>query len=357
MKGSELVEPLKQIDLFHFFSEEELNSFARKVKKVPLASGEVLFREGEQGQEMYILLSGLLKIFRGNRVIDIIRPGNYIGEMAIIEKQPRSASVAALEDSVLLRVPYTVFAEYFAQQPKSLVAMMQTLSKRIRRDGEILAQEFEQINILVHDMKNLLTPLHLLEVLQRQEPAPGGDAYLACMIKARENLLALMERALAHVKRQQCITPIVRDSLPVLLAELQETAWPLHPDIGGRGIKVKVAGSLPDFPFSSLGLRRVLVNLVVNGAQASQPASEIIIDLGQEKGMAVIRVIDQGQGIAEALQGKVFQPHFTTKPEGSGLGLISCKQIIEESHRGSLTFQSQAGRGTTFTIRLPMERI
>jgi len=355
LKGSELAELLRDIDLFRFFSEEELSAFSEKVREVPLACGEVLFREGAQGQEMYILLSGLLKVFRGSRLIDIIRPGGYLGEMAIIEKQPRSASVAALEESLLLEVPHSVFDEYFARQPKSLVTMMQTLSKRIRRDSEILSQDYEQINILVHDMKNLLTPLHLLEVMERTGPALAGDTYLACMIKARENLLALMERALAHVKGQQSITPIIKDSLPALLSELQDTVWSIHPDIGGRGIRVRVLGSLPEFPFSALGLRRVLVNLVVNGAQASEPGSEIVIELADGVDGVLIRVIDQGQGIAESQKESVFKPHFTTKEGGCGLGLISCRQIVEESHRGSLTFQSQPGQGTTFTIRLPKE--
>jgi len=352
----ELLEHLKRIDLFRSFSDGELTSFADKVKEVPLAKGEILFHEGEAGQEMYILLAGLLKVFRGSRVIDIIRPGDYIGEMAIIENQPRSASVAALEDALLLMVPFAVFAEYLSGQPKSLVAMMQTLSRRIRRDGEILAQEFEQVNILVHDMKNLLTPFHLLEVMERREPGLAGNPYFACMIKARENLLSLMERALAQVRRQRCLTPICKDSLPALLAELQETAWPLHPDIGGRGVRVTVSGCLPEFPFSSLGLRRVLINLVVNAAQASPPDGEIVIALAEEKGEAVIRVTDQGEGIAEALREKIFQPHFTTKADGCGLGLVSCKQIVEAGHHGRLDFQSWPGKGTTFAVRLPMAR-
>ena len=53
------------------------------------------------------------------------------------------------------------------------------------------------------------------------------------------------------------------------------------------------------------------------------------------------------------MRDKIFQPHFTTKADGNGIGLISCKQIIEETHRGSLTFESAPGQGTTFTIRLP----
>ncbi|MFZ5774261.1 MAG: ATP-binding protein [Thermodesulfobacteriota bacterium] len=346
---------LKSVDLFRFFSEEELHAFSAKVNEVRIARGSILFREGEAGDAMYLLISGLIKVFSGNRVIDILRPGDYLGEMAIIEKQPRSASVEAIEDSVLLEVPAAVFEEYFSRQPASLVAMMRTMSARVRRDIDILGKEFEQVNILVHDMKNLLTPFNLLEVLQRREPALAGDRLIECMIRARADLFTLLGRALDQAKRRQATTPIEKGSLDSLIAELKEAVWSVHPEIGGREIRVEVEGSLPEFTFSSLGLCRVLSNLVENAAQASPPGGVITIALSCLDDKAEVRIIDQGQGIPEQEWPRIFQPRYTTKPNGNGLGLISCRQIVEEIHGGSLTFHSLPGRGTTFVIRLPME--
>jgi signal transduction histidine kinase len=350
---TELLHFLGKIDLFHFFSSEELAAFLEEAKEVQVAKGVVLFHEGEPGQDMYIVLRGMVKIFRGNRVIDVIKPGDYFGEMAIIENQPRSASVAALEESFLLQVPLAVFHEYFSRQPKSLVAMMRTLSQRVRRDIGILGHDYAQINIMVHDMKNLLTPFHLLEVMERTVPGLAGNRYLACMVKARGDLLTLMENALAQARRLQVATPIHSASLDQLIADLQESAWVVHPEIGGRGVRIEVTGSLPEFPFSSLGLCRVLSNLVVNAAQASEAGGLVTIALSREGEEAVVKVIDQGHGIPEQVREKIFQPHFTTKGNGNGIGLISCKQIIEEAHRGSLTFASTPGQGTAFSIRLP----
>lgn len=353
MNPTELLQFLSTIDLFHFFSREELAAFLEKATEVELAKGVTLFHEGDAGQEMYLVLRGMIKVFRGNRVVDIVRPGDYFGEMAIIENRPRSASVAAIEDSVLLQVPFAVFQEYFSRQPKSLVSMMRTLSQRVRRDLEILGHEYEQINIMVHDMKNLLIPFHLLEVMERTVPGLAGNRYLACMVKARGDLLTLMENALAQARRLHIATPIQADSLDRLIAELQESSWLVHPDIGGRGVRVEVTGSLPEFPFSALGLCRVLSNLVVNAAQASEAGGLITIALSREDDEAVVKIIDQGHGVPEEAQEKLSHSHFTTKPDGNGIGLISCKQIVEEIHGGSLTVESAPGQGTTFTIRLP----
>lgn len=353
MNQSELLQFLGKIDLFHFFSDEELAAFLEEAVEVRVAKDVVLFQEGDSGQEMYIVLRGMVKVFRGNRVIDVIKPGDYFGEMAIIENQPRSAGVATLEDSVLLQVPLAVFQEYFSRQPKSLVAMMQTLSRRVRRDLETLGREYEQINIMVHDMKNMLTPFHLLEVLERTMPELAGNKYLSFMVKARGDLLALMGNVLARAKRLDIETPIHVDSLERLIVDLQDSAWLVHPDIGGRGVRVEVSGTLPEFPFSSLGLCRVFSNLVVNAAQASEAEGIITIALSQEGDEAVVKIIDQGQGISPESQEKIFHSHFTTKADGNGIGLLSCKQIVEETHCGRLSFESTPGAGTTFTIRLP----
>jgi signal transduction histidine kinase len=69
-----------------------------------------------------------------------------------------------------------------------------------------------------------------------------------------------------------------------------------------------------------------------------------------------VQVQDNGTGIAEAVRQKIFQPFFTTKPtgEGTGLGLSLAHDIIVQGHGGDLTVASQEGRGTTFTVRLPI---
>ena len=156
---------LKKIDLFQSFSDSELHRFVDEISELDLASHELLFREGTPGQEMYILLSGSLKIFKESRTIAIIKPVDYVGEMAILDDKPRSASVVALEPCRLLRITLAQFRNYLAKQPQALVAVMRSLTSRIRRDTEIGAREFEKTNILIHDMRNQLTAFLLLDHL------------------------------------------------------------------------------------------------------------------------------------------------------------------------------------------------
>ena len=345
---------LGKIDLFSSFSAVDLAEFAAKVDEVNLSEGDLLFCQGEPVHDMYILVAGRLKVFRESRTITLVEPMDYVGEMAIIEQKVRSASVQALRPSLLLRVTLELFREFFSRQPPSLVAMMTTLSQRIRRDTEDIAAECEKANMMIHDMKNLLSPFYLLEVLEKKVPEVGGHRYVEYMTLARDNLLLMMEEALASAKRMEWPSRKAAHSLPDLVRGVVASEFAAHPDLAGKELRVRVAEELPEFAFSSLDIRRVLNNLIVNAAQASSPGSAIEVEVGRHDSQAVVRVKDQGKGIPDTLKDKIFQSHFTTKAQGNGLGLASCKFIIEKRHGGELYFESQPGRGTTFVFTLPL---
>ena len=344
----------QKIDLFSSFAAEDLAQFAAKVAEVKLAAGEILFRQGEPGRDMYIVVTGRLKVFRESRIITIIEPMDYVGEMAIIDQKPRSASIEALESSLLLRVTMDLFQEFFSRQPPSLVAMMTTLSQRIRRDTEDIAAECEKANMMIHDMKNLVSPFYLLEVLVKKMPELANHRYVEYMVNARDNLLLMMDEALANARSLEWTTRRMVNSLPALVQGVVASEFAAHPDLAGKELRVKVLEDFPEFSFSSLDIRRVLNNLIVNAAQASGPGATIEVEVGREDGQAVVRVKDQGKGIPEELKAKIFQSHFTTKAQGNGLGLASCKFIIEQRHHGQLFFESTPGRGTTFAFTLPL---
>jgi len=345
---------LKKIDLFASFSEVDLAGFAAKVDEIYLADGAVLFRQGEPGRDMFILVSGRLRVSRDSRTITTIEPMNYVGEMAIIEQKTRSASVHALASCLLLRITLELFQEFFSRQPPALVAMMTTLSQRIRRDTEEIAAECEKANMMIHDMKNLLSPFYLLEVLVKKVPEVAGHRYMEYMTLARDNLLLMMDEALASAKRMEWPSRKVANSLPDLVRGVVASEFAAHPDLAGKELRVRIVEEVPEFAFSSLDIRRVLSNLIVNAAQASSPGAAIEVEVGRQDGQAMVRVRDQGKGIPDQLKDNIFQSHFTTKAQGNGLGLASCKFIIEKGHGGRLSFESRPGSGTTFIFTLPL---
>jgi signal transduction histidine kinase len=109
------------------------------------------------------------------------------------------------------------------------------------------------------------------------------------------------------------------------------------------------------FPFDAGLLERVFYNLVLNAAQASPAGAAVTVKTRADGGMAEVAVIDRGSGIAPENRDNIFNPFFTTKPNGVGLGLAIVAKIVDE-HGGKITVESEPGKGSVFHVLLPMER-
>lgn len=125
----------------------------------------------------------------------------------------------------------------------------------------------------------------------------------------------------------------------------------------GAGVKLDRPRRLPELVADPEQLKEVLVNLLINACEATGAGGRIVIseqeDSIQPLGrVVVIRVNDNGPGVPEAIQDKLFEPFVSTKEEGTGLGLSIAARIIEE-HGGQLNLEPPQGRGATFTIVLP----
>ncbi len=111
---------------------------------------------------------------------------------------------------------------------------------------------------------------------------------------------------------------------------------------------------IPPFAFDAELLERVFYNLLINAAQASPPGGAVTLKARAAGGDAEVSVIDRGSGIEPALRDSIFNPFFTTKPEGVGLGLAIVSKIVDE-HGGNITVESEPGKGSIFQVILPME--
>jgi PAS domain S-box-containing protein len=103
-------------------------------------------------------------------------------------------------------------------------------------------------------------------------------------------------------------------------------------------------------------LKQVFLNLAKNAIEALDNGGNLLIKSEVSGDMVEVIFSDDGVGIPQHLQEKIFAPFFTTKPQGSGLGLAVSKKIIDEHPDSSFTLESQEGKGTTIKIRLPVER-
>lgn len=126
-------------------------------------------------------------------------------------------------------------------------------------------------------------------------------------------------------------------------------------DLETRNVTIHTV--LPDHPLIARVdadlLRQAVLNIVLNGAQAMPDGGPLEVYLSEDSRVALISVRDSGEGIPTELQQKIFNLYFTTKKEGSGIGLAMTYRVIQ-LHNGSIDVQSRVGEGTTFTLRIPL---
>ena len=196
------------------------------------------------------------------------------------------------------------------------------------------------VSVLTHEIMNSLTP-----IIGLSESAEGmderADSALAVIHRRSKGLLEFVNnyRKLTRIPQPQM------ESVPV-----QEYFNDLEQFYGDR-LRCNVSPSALKVYADPRLLMQVLVNLVKNASEASDG----IIELNAYRtadGNIEISVRDHGQGILPEVMDSIFVPFFTTKPQGSGIGLSLCKQIVKQ-HRGRLLVKSRPGHGSVFTIILP----
>lgn len=207
---------------------------------------------------------------------------------------------------------------------------------------------------IAHEVGNPLAALSsLVQILQRRNPDPYTS-----------EKLELAARQLTRIQRT--IRELIDFSRPastatgrVTLSEAAEEALGIakyYQRTKDRVISMRIDPSLPPVLIARDLLTQVVLNLVLNAVDATGKAGSIQLHFRQSHDQVELTVEDDGRGIDEADHDRIFQPYFTTKPQGTGLGLFVSRQIIEEQG-GSLTFESKAGQGATFRIRLPAVRV
>jgi two-component system, sporulation sensor kinase E len=136
---------------------------------------------------------------------------------------------------------------------------------------------------------------------------------------------------------------------------VEKTADLLRPEIENRSVTLKVnpARQLTSTPVDATQLQQVLVNLVKNAMHAMTSGGTLTLQTGESSDEVWVSVADTGGGIPQERINRIFEPFYTTKKKGSGLGLMIVQRIVR-AHNGRIELESRVGRGTTFRIWLPL---
>jgi PAS domain S-box-containing protein len=234
---------------------------------------------------------------------------------------------------------------------------------------------------VAHEIGNPLNALHIhlqlmereVKKLKRDEWRAGGEKKgitrnpqpaAADVAEAGKKLEQYLEVAKGEINRldyivTQFLGAIRPAPLQMKLASLNDVAVKtvelLRPEIENRGItvKTKLARTLTATPIDATQMQQVLVNLMKNAAQAMTTGGTLTLQTGENSDSVWISVSDTGGGIPQEQINRIFEPFYTTKKKGSGLGLMIVQRIVR-AHSGRIELESNEGRGTTFRVWLPL---
>jgi len=246
--------------------------------------------------------------------------------------------------------------------PKGLLIMLRDITKD--REAEASALESERLNAVrllaagvAHEIGNPLNALNIhLQLIGRQIeqlPPNNRDSIRESLDIAREEVARLDMTITQFLKALRPGFPDL--ALSSIEEILKSTLKLLEHDIRNRNIRVGISSpsAVPRIPVDPHQISQAFFNVIKNSLQAMPDGGSIRIELSCTDRFFKVAFHDTGIGIAKSALGRIFEPYYTTKPDGTGLGMMIVQRIVQD-HGGAIEVHSEQGAGTTVTILLPV---
>ncbi len=225
----------------------------------------------------------------------------------------------------------------------------------LNREMEALVMERTMSEMALGMAHGIRNPLHVIggfsqRLLKKTDEDDPTRAWLMAISEEAKRIEHMVERFETLAQRKSSFFAQID-----LNEIIQETLYLIRPEIKAKNLKL-VTDIHPEPIIGRLNahlLKVALAHLLRNAIEATPPKGTILVRTYVEKNFAVLIIKDTGRGMPKDVVDKVFVPFYTTKIGGTGLGMVFVRQIVDE-HRGTITLDSQVGRGTTVTIRISL---
>lgn len=334
-------------------------------------AGQVIFQEGDLGDGVYLVRSGLVQIVTSvghedRRPISHVGPGEMFGEMAVIDNETRSAAAVAEKDTCAYFVPRAEMLELLERSPKLSARLVREISRRLREFNKQYVREVLQSERLalvgrfarsiVHDLKNPLNIIGIAADLAGLEKATTESRQAARqrIRKQVDRISDMVNELLEFTRGSHSSFVLVMSDYAAFVKHLLEE---IRPELEVKNAVLELANEPPSVrvPMNPQRLARVFYNLTHNATDAMPGGGKIYLRFSLTEKQVITEIEDTGGGIPPEIADRLFDAFVTHgKAHGTGLGLSICKRIVED-HQGVISARNRNGGGAIFSFSLPVQ--
>lgn len=364
-----------------------IDAVANVCHPVECEAGEVVFHEGTQGDRLYIVLTGLVQVWKDHgsanaSLLSEYGPGRLFGEMALVDQLPRSATALATQPTELLFLARGDFHGLVTRYPELGMSVMRSLSAIVRESNDSFVADLNHRNrelqraykqlektqqellhherlsnlgkmsdMILHDIRNPVAVLKgYATMLEQVADEPHRVRDFARRVSMEAQRLSHMAGELLDYARGEVRLDmsVVAPSAIIGAAVAYEQE---HARVAGVTIETRIESDqavVVDFD----RIVRVLLNLIDNARKACRAGGWITVLATRRDGVASFVISDDGEGMSSEVRSRMFEPFYSRSRGGTGLGMLVVRNIVQ-AHGGSLDINSEEGRGTVVTVQLP----